>query len=131
MAHFFTCCQQDYRADVGNARQGPAGRAVATNIATQHLKRTLSDTSGVKSRSIRRQLEHERGALSWLAGDADFAAMGDRQLAGDPQAQPETAVVPAGDGPLEALEDALLVFRSDADAVIAHGDERHAVAHAA
>src|SRR5207302_575470 len=38
----------------------------------------------------------------------------------DPESQPEAAIAPAGDGPLESVEDAPLIAWRDADAVIAH-----------
>src|SRR5205823_5524599 len=56
-----------------------------------------------------RQVDRERGALPKRALDGDTAAVGLDDLAHDPQAEPEPAVVALRHRALEAAEDAALV----------------------
>src|SRR5262245_36499577 len=64
--------------------------------------------------------DHELGAVAGLAVHRDRAPGGLDHLARDPEAEAETAVLAGADRALEALEDAGLLRRVDADAVVAH-----------
>jgi hypothetical protein len=66
-----------------------------------------------------RQLDRERRAVPELAVHPDRPAHRLDHLPGDPEPQAEAAVVPRRHGPLEALEDPLLILRSQADPVVA------------
>src|SRR5690606_13596936 len=79
-----------------------------------------------------RQAQHETGALGVAVGavlDPDLAAVRQRHVAGDRQAQPGAAGVAAAGGvePGEPLEDALAVRHGDRRAVVLHGQHRLAV----
>src|SRR5206468_7699100 len=67
------------------------------------------------------QVDRESRATFRLAGDLNAAAVSRHDLARQPQTQAKPTEVLLGDGPLEALEDALLVVIRDADPLVAHG----------
>src|SRR3712207_1231912 len=66
------------------------------------------------------QLDGERGALPRLTLERDVSPEGLRALAGDPQPEPQPPVVPRIHRALQPLEDPLVIFRGDADALIPH-----------
>src|SRR5439155_17121411 len=74
-----------------------------------------------RSRFAARQLHHEGRTPAVGGFDPDGSPVRFDDAASDPESEAEPAVAAAGDGPLESVEDALLIARRDADAVIAHG----------
>src|SRR5262249_45343423 len=65
-----------------------------------------------------------------LARYPDRSAVRLDDLSNEPQPEPETAILPFGHRPLEALENTRLLLRIDADSLVAHL-EPHAALHRA
>src|SRR5262249_37442683 len=83
-------------------------------------RRRLLAPSFAGSRAAPGQIDDEGAALAERADDPHRAAEAGDELARDPQAEAEAAGAAPRDRALEAAEDALVVLRVDADAVIAH-----------
>src|SRR5581483_9518476 len=92
-------------------------------MALAVAERSVRSAAGPSTASLLAwKLERESGALPLRALDGHAPAHRVGQLLDDPQAEPEPAVVLRRHRAPEPLEDALLVLRRDADAVIAHGE---------
>src|SRR6266403_1648463 len=100
--------------------------------ARQHLRRPTATLPQLRQISIRsiseqhphetcrsdRQFDREGGALARSALNADAASVRNHDLPHDIQTETHPAVATHRDGALEAIEDPLLIFPWDADAVI-------------
>src|SRR5437868_15494228 len=84
-------------------------------------RRRRSPISPRRSRGPQRQGEGEAGALPWRAVDADVAAHGAGEAAGDVEAEAGAARL-GGIDPLELVEDAILVFLGNAAALVGDDD---------
>ena len=111
--------------DVLLARDGQDGERARLRAAFRRRWGRWSRV--VRAGVVQRQVERESAALAVDAGELDFAAEQDGQLAADGEAQAGAAVFArgAGVGLLEGLEDEPLLLRRDADAGVLDGEGQH------
>src|SRR6202521_5897332 len=87
--------------------------STSTPTSGPQLRRARLPPGGVIERRGPRKRDGEGGPRAGGAHDGDVAAVRLHELPGDVQAQAEAAVAARRHRPLEAVEDALLVGRSD------------------
>src|SRR6267142_2013388 len=117
------------REDEALSRTKPAGEGIAPN-STQRVDNESGtpDKTGSRFRisgttcSLRpcRQVDGEGGARARSAVDFNRSAVSFHDPPGDVEAQPEPAVMAAGHGALESVEDAQQVLGWDPDPMVAH-----------
>src|SRR5438477_7103436 len=117
------------REDQALSRTRPAGEGIAPN-STQRVDNESGtpDKTGSRFRTsgttcssrANRQVDGEGGARAGYAVDLNRSPVRFHDPPGDVEAQPEPAVMAAGDSALESVEDARQVLGRDADPVVAH-----------